>query len=118
MRTAKESDFFIDVPSVGQFRFGRRTFGDRIAIRADYLRLVAEFGDDDTDLSIYASVAAIYVALCVSCPKGWEVITDLDLTDPDMENNIFTLYDLFIAKEASFRNRPAAGGESAGEGTS
>ena len=45
MRQARESDFFVDLPDVGAFRFGRRTYGDRLKIRSEYLRLVKEFGD-------------------------------------------------------------------------
>lgn len=117
MRTAKESDFFIELPDVGRFRFGRRTFGDRIAIRANYLRFIGEFDGLDTDLAVFASIAAIYPVLCVECPAGWEVLTDIDMTVPGAEDKIFKLYDMLIDKEDSFRQKPVAGGEGAGEGT-
>jgi hypothetical protein len=40
MRSQKESDFFIELEGVGQFRFGRRTFGDRAKIKAEYIRYI------------------------------------------------------------------------------
>lgn len=39
-RTPKASDFFVDLPGVGPFRYGRRTFGDRAAIVAAGLRYI------------------------------------------------------------------------------
>jgi hypothetical protein len=104
MRTAKDTDFFIELPDVGVFRFGRRTYGDRLAIRAAYLRLVKEFGDSDGDLSMYAAIIACHSVLCVEAPAGWENLAELDLTAPgDVETKVLALYSALKHKEDSFR---------------
>lgn len=117
MRTANQSDFFIELDGVGTFRFGRRTYGDRMKIRAEYLRRVKELGDDDADLSGMAQVAAEYAVLCVECPKGWESLDKLDLLEhPDAEDQIFDLYLKLKEKEGSFRRSGAADTSSEGSG--
>lgn len=119
MRPAKESDFFVELPEVGIFRFGRRTYGDRLKIRTEYLRLVNEFGDSDPDLSLYAAMIATHRVLCVEAPAGWEDLSDLDLVASDNpEAKIFDLYDRLKAKEDSFRLGLAKGSEEKREGTS
>lgn len=119
MRTSKESDFFIELPGVGVFRFGRRTYGDRLKIRTEYLRLVREFGDSDTNLSIYASMIASHSVLCVEAPAGWADLTELDMTAPgDPEDLLFELYERLKAKEDSFRRGENKDIKEAGQGTS
>lgn len=119
MRQAKDTDFFIELPGVGVFRFGRRTYGDRLSIRTEYLRLVREFGDSDSALSIYASMIASHSVLCVEAPPGWSDLTQLDMTSPnDPEEKLFELYDLLKAKEDSFRKGHVKTSEEAGQGTS
>lgn len=116
MRQAKDTDFFIDLPGVGVFRFGRRTYGDRLNIRCEYLRLVREFGDSDSALSIYASMIASHSVLCVEAPEGWSDLTKLDMTSPvDPEEKLFELYDLLKAKEDSFRKGEIKSGQEAGQ---
>lgn len=117
MRQAKDTDFFITLPDVGVFRFGRRTYGDRLKIRVEYLRLVREFGDSDSALSIYASMIASHSVLCVEAPKGWEDLTNLDMTSPvDPEEKLFELYELLKAKEDSFRRGENKSSEEPGQG--
>ena len=119
MRGAKDSDFFVELPGVGVFRFGRRTYGDRLKIRAEYLRLVKEFGDDDPDLSMYAAMIASHTVLCVEAPAGWESLADLDLTAPgEPEVKIFELYNLLKDKEDSFRKGDSKSGKAEGQGAS
>jgi hypothetical protein len=119
MRQAKDTDFFIELPDVGVFRFGRRTYGDRLNIRAEYLRLVREFGDSDSALSIYASMIASHSVLCVEAPPGWENLTELDMTSPvDPEEKLFELYELLKAKEDSFRRGQDQNSKATGQGAS
>lgn len=40
MRKPADTDFFIELPEVGTFRFGRRTFGDRPKIKRAYLKFI------------------------------------------------------------------------------
>lgn len=115
MRQAKDTDFFIELPGVGSFRFGRRTYGDRMKIRAEYLRLTRGFEDEDADLSMYAAIIATHSVLCVEAPKGWEDLAELDLTAPgDAEASVFDLYALLKEKEDSFRRPSAEGRPQAG----
>lgn len=115
MRTPKDTDFFIELPDVGVFRFGRRTYGDRLKIRTEYLRMVKEFGDEDPDLSIYAAMISSHKILCVEAPEGWEDLAELDLIAPgNVEGKIFDLYNRLKAKEDSFRFGTNEGGEAKG----
>ena len=121
MRTAKDTDFFVTLEGVGKFRFGRRTFGDRIKIRAEFLALVRDLDGEamDVDLAGMASIVAACKVLCVSAPAGWEDIEHLDLLDdPAVEEKLYTLYGALRSKEDSFRRtaKPDAGGEEAGQG--
>lgn len=119
MRSPKDTDFFIELPQVGVFRFGRRTYGDRLRIRAEYLRLVKEFGDEDPDLSMYAAMIASHSVLCVEAPAGWENLADLDLVAPgNNEDRIFELYSLLKDKEDSFRKGDSKSGEAQGQAAS
>lgn len=118
MRSAKETDFFVELPEVGVFRFGRRTFGDRMKIRAEYLRLVKEHGDLDDELSMYAAIIAAHTVLCVESPPGWENLSDLDmlcLNDP--EQRIYDLYSLLKDKEDALRQGESKSGQAAGQAT-
>lgn len=104
MREARDTDFFVELPGVGVFRFGRRTYGDRMRIRAEYLRLVRDIGDDDQDLSMYAGMIATHAVLCVEAPSGWADLADVDLTgSADTDNKIFELFALIKQQEDSFR---------------
>ena len=115
MREAKESDFFIELPTVGIFRFGRRTYGDRILIRSNYLRLVQEFGDSDNDLSMFAGMVATHATLCVDAPKGWADLSSLDVVSAaDNETKVYELYGLLKSQEDSFRSGLPQDGQAQG----
>ena len=117
MRPAKDTDFFVELPDVGVFRFGRRTFGDRIKIRAEYLKYVREYGEDDLDLTLNAAIVSSHRVLCVEAPAGWEDLEHIDITStPDGEDKIYQLYSLLKAKEDSFRAQADEGSEGAGSG--
>ena len=113
MRTARESDFFIDLPEVGMFRFGKRTFRDRADIKAAYLRYAKEWGDEDQELAAYSSMLAVYKILCVECPSGWENVEDMEVTET-LDNKLFELFRELSAKEEQFRKGASEGGETTG----
>lgn len=114
MREPRDNDFFIELPGVGTFRFGRRTFGDRISIRSRYLGLVKDLGDSDEDLSIFASMVASHSVLCVEAPEGWADLAALDMTAPGYSDALlFDLYNRIREKEDSFRSSVPAGSEEA-----
>lgn len=96
MREESSDDFFVELPDVGQFRYGRRTIGDRLAIRRDYLRYVQEFGDNDTDLSLYAALIATHAILCVYAPEGWD---NLAVIPAHQLDKVFELGAILRSKE-------------------
>lgn len=107
MRTPSDTDFTVDVPGIGVFRYGRRTFGDRIAIRRKFLQLTQELSEsEDSALVSLASIVAVHAALCVEAPKGWEDLAAIDMLDePDAEKKVFQIYDALRGTEDSFRQR-------------
>ena len=118
MRSPSANDFFIELPSVGTFRFGRRVYADKARIRIEYMRIMrslSELDDADLDADLVAQVAimAAYKVLCVEAPEGWESLENLDVVaDPTIDEKIDQLFLLLNEKEDSFR-RPA---EPAGQG--
>lgn len=120
MRQPKESDFFITVPDVGGFRFGRRTYGDKAKIRIEFSRYMREMTDDDRladDDGLIGQVAvmAAYKVLCVDCPPGWESLEGLDMAGDDaVEEKINALFVLLNEKEDSFRSKAESGSEASG----
>lgn len=115
MRKAADTDFFVDVEGIGIFRFGRRTYGDRLKIRAEFLRLVREFGEEeDAELSTHAAVISAHKVLCVEAPEGWESLESVDLVAvPDAEDKIFAIFAGLKEKEDSFRKATTENGEAA-----
>jgi hypothetical protein len=104
MRQPSDTDFYVEVPSVGTFRFARRTYGDKIRIRAEYLRLTKETGDEDPDIRAQAAVMAAHKVLCVEAPAGWEDLEQIDIASvPDVEGRVLDVYLALKAKEDSFR---------------
>lgn len=120
MRQPKESDFFIKVPGVGDFRFGRRTYGDKAKIRIEFSRFMREMTDDDRladDSGLIGQVAvmAAYKVLCVDCPPGWESLENLDMVENEhVDEQINSLFVLLNEKEDSFRSKAESGSEAAG----
>ena len=114
MRAAKDTDFFIELPDVGTFRFGKKTYKDRAKIRSLFLHYARDLGDDDRQLSIYSSVMAIYEVLCVECPKGWEDIGELEIDDDVVDKQIIDLFNKLSEQEGQFRGEPRVGGETTG----
>lgn len=114
MREAAADDFFLDLPDVGQFRYGRRTIGDRLAIRRDYLRYTQEFGDEDPDLSLYAALIATHLVLCVEAPLGWE---DLAAIAAEKLDKVFELGVAIRSKEEALAKGADKSGTPEGEGS-
>lgn len=109
MRKPSEKDFEVVHPVLGKFKYGRRTYGDRIAIRRIYLELLARDDDDgvDEDLAAMAAIVAMHEVLCVSAPAGWENLAAVDLVEePENGDRIVELYALVKDKERSFRRFP------------
>lgn len=115
-RAPAEGDFFVDLPGVGRFRYGRRTYGDRIRIRQHFLGILG--GDDegvDEDVAAMAAIVAAHRVLCVQAPAGWQELSTIDLVvDPLAEGRILELYALLKQKEDSFRRSVVEAGEGAG----
>lgn len=117
MRAPADTDFFVEVEGLGTFRFGRRTYGDRLKIRSEFLRLTRELADvDDPDLATQAAIVAAHKVLCVDAPAGWEDLETIDLIDrPDAEDSVFELYYALKNKEDHFRRPAAKDGETSGQ---
>lgn len=111
MRAPKDSDFFVELPGVGVFRYGRRTYGDQLRIRAEQLRLSRE-AENDPDIELYAGTIAVHRVLCVEAPEGWEDLANIDLTQVGI-NKVFELMSLLREKEEFFRQNAAQEGEAA-----
>lgn len=115
MREPRDTDFFIELPDVGTFRFGRRTFGDRLQIRSAFLSLTKDHGEDDPDLAFYAAMIATHSVLCVEAPSGWNDLAALDMTAPGYsDEKVYDLYERLRAKEGSFRQAGTEGSEAPG----
>lgn len=101
MRAPSATDFSITLPGIGEFTFARRTMGDMINIRSQYLKLI---GDDDGDeeLVFFCGFVAAYKELIVSCPAGWEDAAALDFNAVGVDK-IIELSNLLTEKESSFR---------------
>lgn len=109
MRQPSDTDFYVEVPSVGTFRFARRTYGDKLRVRAEYLKLVKVMGEDDPDIRAQAAIIAAHKVLCVEAPAGWEDLEHLDMASvPDTEGRVLDVYLALKAKEDSFRRPQAA----------
>lgn len=115
MRSPADSDFFVEVPEVGTFRFARRTYGDRLKIRAEFLKLVRDVGETDPELATQAAIVAAHRVLCVEAPPGWEDLAAVDMIAvPDADDQIYAIYRALKEKEDSFRRPPSQVGEAAG----
>lgn len=116
-RPAADTDFFVEPEGVGRFRYGRKTFGDRIRIRAEFLRLTGG-NEDDLDLSTMAGLVAAHKVLCVEAPVGWVDLEAIDALEDEqgLDKKLLRLYQLVVDKEGSFRRGPIARVEAEGSG--
>ena len=117
MVKASDTDYFINLPSVGTFRFKRKTFKMRAEIRANYLKIVKDLdADNDLELSAYSAILAAFPVICVEAPNGWDDITNMPLTD-EIDNQIFLLFERLQSEEATFRRGSGKTLPESGEGT-
>lgn len=117
MALANASDFNIDVPGIGKFRFNRKTYGAVIQIRAERLRVLRGGGEDDPEMRGHATVVSHYKVLMVECPEGWEDLETIDLAvSPEKEDHILRVWFALEEKLNSFRQPTTA--DQASEGSS
>lgn len=125
MRAPKESDYPVSVDGVGEFVFGRMTYGDRLAVRARYMPMARAAGiplDEDepspgSDAAVdfderqylrwLLKMTAKYQVMVVSCPKGWEDLAGMDLLSipnmPERDAQISEVFRRWGETEDSFR---------------
>lgn len=119
MRKPSETDFFVDVEGVGRFRFGRRTYGDRIAIRREVARLSS--GLYDPELELMSVMVGTVNVMMVDGPQDFMDIESLDLIELDaekFETDLMSVMDKLRATEDSFRKGRNETGEADGQGSS
>lgn len=120
MRNPAANDFFIELPGVGTFRFGRRVYADKARIRIEYLRIMRSLADQDdseldADLVAQVAIMAAYKVLCVEAPQGWENLENLDVVvDPSIDEKIDRLFLMLNEKEDSFRRSAESEGQGKG----
>lgn len=118
MRQAREGDFFLDVPDIGKFRFGRRTKRDQYKIRGIYAQMTENnFSPSGDVVDAEAWWHASLLVMTVLNPEGFSP-DDIDpLTEPEEGDQ--RIHKVFLAlreKELSFRPKPADGSADKGEG--
>jgi hypothetical protein len=116
MREPRDNDFVVTLPNVGTFRYGRRTYGDRLQIRSRYLNLTQDIGDDDPAIAMYAGLISTHSVLCVDAPEGWDDLAEVDVTKPENDGRIVELFSLLKDAEDSFAKGVTKSGEGDGAG--
>jgi hypothetical protein len=114
MHAPKDSDYIIDMPDIGSFRFAKATLGDRAAIRSRYLAIVKD--SDDNELQAFATILAKHAVLCVDAPKEWLDLDVLVMTEWH-EQQLVILYSKLNELEHSFRTGAIQGSQAQGQGT-
>ena len=113
MHKPKDSDYLIDLPNVGTFRFAKATLSDRAAIRSRYIAIVKDSAD--AELQAFAAILAKHATLCVDAPDGWDSLDDMEMTDWH-EQQLITLYSMLYGLESSFRSGAGKGSQAQGQG--
>jgi hypothetical protein len=117
-RTAKDSDFPVEVDGIGRFKFARRTQKDRYLIRTYYGQLTNDHWQEDGSVAdMEAFMHATIHILAVEQPDGFSV----DQLDPIMDDDIHKKIEkIFLAlrqKEVSFRPPTTPGIPAEGAGS-
>lgn len=118
-RQPHDGDFFIEVPGIGKFRFGRRTKRDQYKIRGVYAQMTENnFGPNGEVIDAEAWWHATLNVLTVVNPEGFSPDAIDPLTEPEEGDD--KIHKTFLAlreKELSFRPKPADGSANKGQGT-
>jgi hypothetical protein len=110
MRTAKETDFNVEVEGFGTFVFGRRTKEDVFKIRSRYNVLTeGNYAADGRVADIGALGYVTLQTLLVSAPESFNLETMDPIMDDDFVTKILKVYGAFSAREQSFRPQPTQG---------
>lgn len=110
MRAPHETDFTIDIPGIGTFRFGRRKFIDRLLMQAELLALLEYLGKVDPEMVAHCVIIAAHTVLCVDAPEGWRDLKEIDLiAHPDFEERIHQMYSALLAVEDAIGLNLSAG---------
>lgn len=109
-RTAKESDFPIEIDGIGRFKFARRTQKDRYLIRTYYGQLTNDHWQEDGSVGdMEAFMHATIHVLVVEQPDGFS-IDELDpILDDDIQKKIENVFMALRQKELSFRPPTSSG---------
>jgi hypothetical protein len=117
MRTAKESDFNVDVDGFGRFTFGRKTIGDVYRIRSRYNTLTEGFYNEDGSIADFGALALVTLqTLCVSAPEGYAPDDFDPLLDDNFESSVIKIYGALRVKEGSFRPKSTQNSEGSRQG--
>ena len=105
MRPQAENDIRVEVEGVGEFRYARRTLGDSLKIRAEFIRLLGGLPPDaDDDLAGMANIFATHRVLCTGCPAGWEDFGAIDeASHPHAVATVLEVFFKLKESEDSFR---------------
>lgn len=109
-RERKDTDFTINVEGVGVFVFARRTMRDEIAIQVEYARIIDGVEPTAWLDAVAGRISALKV-LTVSAPAGWLDLDTMDPFDNSTYSKLLMVYAALVAKEESFRSKPAETGQ-------
>ena len=116
MREQKDTDFVIPIEGVGDFCYARRTLGDNLKIRSEFVKLLNGVDpEQDNELTGFATIFATHKVLCVSAPDGWDDLSSVsEDAHADAVGVVLSLWDKIKEKQDSFRNRSNGEGKAAG----
>lgn len=114
-RPSSSTDFFIDVPNVGNFSFARRTLRDEFAIAAEYSRLTEGIATPTPWLEFVATWVSALKVLTVTAPSGWD-IDSMDPLDQGTYDKLREVHKALTEKEQSFRKNSSQTGAAARPG--
>jgi len=115
-RDIAATDFFVDVPGIGNFSFAQRMMRDEFRIAAEYSRITEGVETPTSWLEIVGGWMATLKVLTVSAPDGWN-LDEMDPLDQESYDNIRTVHQALRSKEHSFREGKKKGSETKRKGT-
>ncbi|ECH9374561.1 hypothetical protein ZL54_22460 [Salmonella enterica subsp. enterica] len=114
MKQPRKTDFFVDVPDIGNFRFARRSIHDEMQIQ----RYFSEYTGGCQPTAWYSTLAefmSVLRALIVTAPEGWDIDT-LDPLDEESYSQMSRVYEALREQEERFRGRSFEKSESQRQG--